>query len=58
LRKSSKQTVVALGRLTQHTKYSTATAGKLRETLLARAVQMTEDDSLPGTRRFFAEDPW
>jgi catechol 2,3-dioxygenase-like lactoylglutathione lyase family enzyme len=30
---------------------------KLRETLLAHAVKITEDDSLPGTHCFFAEDP-
>jgi catechol 2,3-dioxygenase-like lactoylglutathione lyase family enzyme len=30
----------------------------LRETLMAHAVQIVDDHSLPGTRRFFAEDPW
>jgi hypothetical protein len=30
----------------------------LRETLIAHAVQIVDDNSLPGTRRFFAEDPW
>jgi catechol 2,3-dioxygenase-like lactoylglutathione lyase family enzyme len=41
-----------------HPAFAVADLGKLRETLLARAVKMTEDDSLPGTHRFFAEDPW
>jgi catechol 2,3-dioxygenase-like lactoylglutathione lyase family enzyme len=30
----------------------------LREILIANAVQILDDNSLPGTRRFFAEDPW
>jgi catechol 2,3-dioxygenase-like lactoylglutathione lyase family enzyme len=30
----------------------------LRQTLLARGFKITDDASLPGTRRFFAEDPW
>jgi len=41
-----------------HPAFAVADLGKLRETLLARAVQIMEDDSLPGTHRFFAEDPW
>ena len=31
---------------------------ELRETLKARRVTVVEDDDLPGTRRFYAEDPW
>jgi catechol 2,3-dioxygenase-like lactoylglutathione lyase family enzyme len=31
---------------------------ELRRALLAAGVRVTDDDSLPGTRRFFAEDPW
>jgi catechol 2,3-dioxygenase-like lactoylglutathione lyase family enzyme len=30
----------------------------LRQAFLAGGVKVTEDYSLPGTRRFFAEDPW
>ena len=30
----------------------------LREILIAHAVQIVDDHSLPGMRRFFAEDPW
>ncbi len=30
----------------------------LRGTLKARGVKVIEDDDLPGTRRFYAEDPW
>ncbi len=30
----------------------------LREALVARSVPVVEDDNLPGTRRFYAEDPW
>jgi catechol 2,3-dioxygenase-like lactoylglutathione lyase family enzyme len=30
----------------------------LREILIAHAVQIVDDHSLPGTHRFFAEDPW
>ena len=41
-----------------HPAFAVADLGELRETLLAHAVKITEDDSLPGTRRFFAEDPW
>jgi catechol 2,3-dioxygenase-like lactoylglutathione lyase family enzyme len=31
---------------------------ELRHILLAAGVRVTDDHSLPGTRRFFAEDPW
>jgi catechol 2,3-dioxygenase-like lactoylglutathione lyase family enzyme len=41
-----------------HTAFAVANLGKLRESLVARGVKITEDDSLPSTRRFFAEDPW
>jgi catechol 2,3-dioxygenase-like lactoylglutathione lyase family enzyme len=30
----------------------------LRQALLARGIKVTDDASVPGTRRFFAEDPW
>lgn len=31
---------------------------ELRETLKARGAPVIEDDNLPGTPRFYAEDPW
>ena len=31
---------------------------ELREMLLARGATVIQDESLPGTRRFYAEDPW
>jgi catechol 2,3-dioxygenase-like lactoylglutathione lyase family enzyme len=31
---------------------------ELRQALLARGIKVTDDASRPGTRRFFAEDPW
>jgi catechol 2,3-dioxygenase-like lactoylglutathione lyase family enzyme len=31
---------------------------QLRETLNARGISVVDDDNLPGTRRFYAEDPW
>lgn len=30
----------------------------LRETLLRRRHRVIEDESLPGARRFYSEDPW
>jgi catechol 2,3-dioxygenase-like lactoylglutathione lyase family enzyme len=30
----------------------------LRHTLLAHSVKVTDDTYIPGTRRFFADDPW
>ena len=41
-----------------HPAFVVSDLDKLRETLIAHAVQTTDDNSLPGTRRFFAEDPW
>ena len=41
-----------------HPAFAVSDLAKLRESLQAHAVKITEDDSLPGTRRFFAEDPW
>jgi catechol 2,3-dioxygenase-like lactoylglutathione lyase family enzyme len=41
-----------------HPAFAVTDLGKLRESLVAHAVKITEDDSLPGTHRFFAEDPW
>jgi catechol 2,3-dioxygenase-like lactoylglutathione lyase family enzyme len=41
-----------------HPAFAVADLDKLHESLLGNAVKIHEDDSLPGTRRFFAEDPW
>jgi catechol 2,3-dioxygenase-like lactoylglutathione lyase family enzyme len=41
-----------------HPAFAVSDLGKLRESLLAHAVKITADDSLPDTKRFFAEDPW
>jgi catechol 2,3-dioxygenase-like lactoylglutathione lyase family enzyme len=31
---------------------------ELRDALKKRGVPVVEDDAIPGTRRFYAEDPW
>ncbi|MGB2669786.1 MAG: VOC family protein [Candidatus Acidiferrum sp.] len=41
-----------------HPAFAVSDLAKLRESLLAHAAKITEDDSLPGSRRFYAEDPW
>ncbi len=41
-----------------HPAFAVADLGKLGETLLGHGVTVTEDDSMPGIHRFFAEDPW
>jgi len=41
-----------------HPAFAASNLAKLRESLIAHAVRTTDDSSLPGTRRFFAEDPW
>ena len=41
-----------------HPAFAVADLAKLRESLIANAVRTTDDNSLSGTRRFFAEDPW
>jgi catechol 2,3-dioxygenase-like lactoylglutathione lyase family enzyme len=41
-----------------HPAFAVSDLGKLRDSLLAHAVKITADDSLPDTKRFFAEDPW
>jgi catechol 2,3-dioxygenase-like lactoylglutathione lyase family enzyme len=41
-----------------HLAFAVSDLDKVRESLIAHAVQTTDDSSLPGTRRFFAEDPW
>jgi catechol 2,3-dioxygenase-like lactoylglutathione lyase family enzyme len=41
-----------------HPAFVVSDLGKLRESLLARGIRITDDDSLPSVRRFYAEDPW
>jgi catechol 2,3-dioxygenase-like lactoylglutathione lyase family enzyme len=41
-----------------HPAFAVTDLAGLRESLIAQAATITEVDSLPGTRRFFAEDPW
>jgi len=41
-----------------HPAFAVNNLAKLREFLIAHGVQTVDDNSLPGTRRFFAEDPW
>jgi catechol 2,3-dioxygenase-like lactoylglutathione lyase family enzyme len=41
-----------------HPAFRAADLARLRESLQAHAVKITEGHSQPGTRRFYAEDPW
>jgi catechol 2,3-dioxygenase-like lactoylglutathione lyase family enzyme len=41
-----------------HPAFAVANLEKLREALLARGIPVVEDDNLPDTRRFYAQDPW
>jgi len=41
-----------------HPAFAVADLDALRESLVARAVKVTDDTSLLDLRRFFAEDPW
>jgi catechol 2,3-dioxygenase-like lactoylglutathione lyase family enzyme len=41
-----------------HPAFAVTDLAGLRASLIAQAAKITDDDSLPGTRRFFAEDPW
>jgi catechol 2,3-dioxygenase-like lactoylglutathione lyase family enzyme len=41
-----------------HPAFAVGDLNDLRQALLAHGVKVTDDTSLPGTRRFFAEDPW
>jgi len=41
-----------------HPAFLAAELDKLRQNLIAHGVKITDDDSLPGARRFYAEDPW
>ena len=41
-----------------HPAFAVTDLAKLRESLAGHGVKVTDDDSIPGTLRFFAEDPW
>jgi catechol 2,3-dioxygenase-like lactoylglutathione lyase family enzyme len=41
-----------------HPAFAVFDLDELRRTLTARGVKVVDDDSFPGTRRFYAEDPW
>jgi catechol 2,3-dioxygenase-like lactoylglutathione lyase family enzyme len=41
-----------------HPAFAVMDLDELRKTLAERGMAIVEDDSLPGTRRFYAEDPW
>jgi catechol 2,3-dioxygenase-like lactoylglutathione lyase family enzyme len=41
-----------------HPAFAVADLDQLREDLQAHRIKITDDDSLPGIRRFFVEDPW
>ena len=41
-----------------HPAFAVTKLDELRQALLAGGVKVTDDNSIPGTRRFFASDPW
>jgi catechol 2,3-dioxygenase-like lactoylglutathione lyase family enzyme len=41
-----------------HPAFAVSDLAKLRESFQTHGIKIADDDSLPGTRRFFAEDPW
>lgn len=41
-----------------HPAFAVTDFEKLRATLRSHGIQITDDDSLPGSRRFYAEDPF
>ncbi|MGC2530395.1 MAG: VOC family protein [Candidatus Acidiferrum sp.] len=41
-----------------HPAFAVSDLARLRALLEGLSVKITDDDSLPGTRRFYAEDPW
>lgn len=41
-----------------HPAFQVADLEVLRERLRSQDVKITEDDALPGVRRFYADDPW
>ncbi|MGB6431400.1 MAG: VOC family protein [Candidatus Acidiferrales bacterium] len=41
-----------------HPAFAVADLDELRKALAARGIAVIDDDTIPGTRRFYAEDPW
>jgi catechol 2,3-dioxygenase-like lactoylglutathione lyase family enzyme len=41
-----------------HPAFVTPDLDELRQALLACGIKVSDDSSIPGTRRFHAEDPW
>jgi hypothetical protein len=41
-----------------HPAFCVADLDGLREQLLSQNVKVTDDDSMPGLQRFYADDPW
>ena len=41
-----------------HPAFAVSDLDKLRAVLRAKGIQITDDDALPGMRRFYAEDPF
>lgn len=41
-----------------HPAFAVRDLDELRQALVERGVAVVDDDNLPGTRRFYAEDPW
>jgi len=41
-----------------HPAFAVPDLDELREALAARGIAVIDDDTIPGTRRFYAEDPW
>ncbi len=41
-----------------HPAFAVADLNKLRAALQEAAIAIKDDDAIPGTHRFFAEDPW
>lgn len=41
-----------------HPAFAVEDLENLRKTLTANGMKITDDDALPGVKRFYAEDPW
>ena len=41
-----------------HPAFAVLSLDKLRDSLLARGIRVVDDEAIPGTRRFYADDPW
>jgi catechol 2,3-dioxygenase-like lactoylglutathione lyase family enzyme len=41
-----------------HPAFAVPDLDEFRRTLASRGIAVVDDDTIPGTRRFYAEDPW